>query len=30
MQTLTELGSERSNTIVFPLPIDLISTVAKR
>jgi regulator of protease activity HflC (stomatin/prohibitin superfamily) len=29
MQTLTELGSERSNTIVFPLPIDLISTVSK-
>jgi regulator of protease activity HflC (stomatin/prohibitin superfamily) len=25
MQTLTELSSERSNTIIFPLPIDLIS-----
>jgi regulator of protease activity HflC (stomatin/prohibitin superfamily) len=24
MQTLTELGNERTNTIVFPLPIDLI------
>jgi len=24
MQTLTELGNDRSNTIVFPLPIDLL------
>jgi len=24
MQTLTELGNDRSNTIVFPLPLDLI------
>ncbi len=29
MQTLTELGSERSNTIVFPLPIDLIPSSLK-
>jgi regulator of protease activity HflC (stomatin/prohibitin superfamily) len=29
MQTLTELSSERSNTIVFPLPIDLITAVTK-
>jgi len=29
MQTLTELSSERSNTIVFPLPIDLIASIAK-
>ena len=29
MQTLTELGSERSNTIVFPLPIDLIPSALK-
>jgi regulator of protease activity HflC (stomatin/prohibitin superfamily) len=25
MQTLTELGNERSNTIVFPMPIDLVT-----
>ncbi|MGH8249983.1 MAG: slipin family protein [Steroidobacteraceae bacterium] len=25
MQTLTELGNERSNTIVFPMPMDLLS-----
>jgi regulator of protease activity HflC (stomatin/prohibitin superfamily) len=29
LQTLTELSSERSNTIVFPLPIDLISSILK-
>ncbi len=29
MQTLTELGNERSNTIVFPLPIDLIAPLTK-
>jgi regulator of protease activity HflC (stomatin/prohibitin superfamily) len=29
LQTLTELSSERSNTIVFPLPVDLISSVLK-
>jgi regulator of protease activity HflC (stomatin/prohibitin superfamily) len=25
MQTLTELGNERTNTIVFPMPMDLLS-----
>ena len=29
LQTLTELSSERSNTIVFPLPVDLISSMLK-
>jgi regulator of protease activity HflC (stomatin/prohibitin superfamily) len=29
MQTLTELGSERSNTIVFPLPLDLLRPLLK-
>jgi hypothetical protein len=24
MQTLTEIGNDRSNVIVFPLPLDLI------
>ncbi len=27
MQTLTELGRDRSSVIVFPLPIDLISSL---
>jgi regulator of protease activity HflC (stomatin/prohibitin superfamily) len=30
MQTLTELGSERSNTIVFPMPMDLLSPLVKK
>ncbi len=30
MQTLTEIASERNSTIVFPLPIDLISHFMKR
>jgi len=30
MQTLTELGSERSNTIVFPLPMDLITPLVRK
>uniref|UniRef100_A0A673NJD3 Erythrocyte band 7 integral membrane protein-like n=1 Tax=Sinocyclocheilus rhinocerous TaxID=307959 RepID=A0A673NJD3_9TELE len=30
MQTLTEIASERNSTIVFPLPIDLISNFMKR
>ncbi len=30
MQTLTEIASERNSTIVFPLPIDLISHFTKR
>ncbi len=29
MQTLTELGNDRSNTIVFPLPLDLIRPLMK-
>ncbi len=30
LQTLTELGNERSSTIVFPLPMDLITPLLKR
>ncbi len=30
MQTLTELGSERSNTIVFPMPMDLLTPLVKK
>jgi regulator of protease activity HflC (stomatin/prohibitin superfamily) len=30
MQTLTELGNERSNTIVFPMPMDLLSPLIKK
>ncbi len=30
MQTLTELGNERSNTIVFPMPIDLFTPFLKK
>jgi regulator of protease activity HflC (stomatin/prohibitin superfamily) len=30
MQTLTELGNERSNTIVFPMPIDLLTPLVKK
>uniref|UniRef100_A0A8C2A8P1 Zgc:112408 n=1 Tax=Cyprinus carpio TaxID=7962 RepID=A0A8C2A8P1_CYPCA len=30
MQTLTEIASERNSTIVFPLPIDLLSNFKKR
>lgn len=30
MQTLTELGNERSNTIVFPMPMDLLSPLVKK
>jgi regulator of protease activity HflC (stomatin/prohibitin superfamily) len=29
LQTLTEIGTEKNTTIVFPLPIDLISTFQK-
>jgi len=29
LQTLTEIGVEQNTTIVFPLPVDLISTVIK-
>jgi regulator of protease activity HflC (stomatin/prohibitin superfamily) len=30
MQTLTEIAGERSNTIVFPLPLDLIESLLAR
>jgi regulator of protease activity HflC (stomatin/prohibitin superfamily) len=30
MQTLTELGNERSNTIVFPMPMDLLTPLVKQ
>ncbi|MBM5811763.1 MAG: slipin family protein [Gammaproteobacteria bacterium] len=30
LQTLTELGNERSSTIVFPLPMDLITPLLQR
>jgi len=30
MQTLTEIAGERSNTIVFPLPMDLIETLLNK
>ena len=30
LQTLTEIASERSNTIVFPLPMDLVETLMSR
>lgn len=30
MQTLTEIATERNSTIVFPLPIDLISNFMRR
>ena len=29
LQTLTEIGVEKNTTIVFPLPIDIISGLAK-
>nr|WP_086940230.1 slipin family protein [Thaumasiovibrio occultus] len=30
MQTLTEIANERSQTIVFPIPVDLIDALTKR
>ncbi|MEA1889787.1 MAG: slipin family protein [Pseudomonadota bacterium] len=30
MQTLTEIAGERSNTIVFPLPMDLVESLIKK
>lgn len=30
LQTLTEIASERSNTIVFPLPMDLVESLLSR
>jgi hypothetical protein len=29
LQTLTEIGTEKNTTIVFPLPIDLVSAFQK-
>ena len=29
LQTLTEIGTEKNTTIVFPLPVDIISTWVK-
>ena len=30
MQTLTELGTDKSTTIVFPMPMDLIAPLVKK
>ncbi len=30
LQTLTEIGAEQKATLVFPLPIDLIASLANR
>jgi hypothetical protein len=30
LQTLTEIGTEHSSTIIFPLPIDLITSLTNR
>jgi len=30
MQTLTEIAGEGNSTIVFPLPVDLISSFLKK
>ncbi len=30
LQTLTEIASERNSTLIFPLPIDLISMFLKK
>ena len=29
LQTLTEIATEKSNTLIFPLPLDMISTFMK-
>jgi regulator of protease activity HflC (stomatin/prohibitin superfamily) len=29
LQTLTEIGVEKNTTIVFPLPVDMISAITK-
>jgi len=29
LQTLTEIGVEKNTTVVFPIPIDIISNLAK-
>ena len=30
LQTLTEIASERNSTVIFPLPIDLLTTVVNK
>jgi hypothetical protein len=30
LQTLTDIAGERSNTIVFPLPMDLVENLLKK
>jgi regulator of protease activity HflC (stomatin/prohibitin superfamily) len=30
LQTLTEIANDRSNTIVFPLPMDLVDALFKK
>ncbi|MDP2949957.1 MAG: slipin family protein, partial [Chloroflexota bacterium] len=30
LQTLTEITSERTNTLIFPIPIDLLQALAGR
>jgi regulator of protease activity HflC (stomatin/prohibitin superfamily) len=30
MQTLTDIAGDKSNTIVFPLPMDMIETLMER
>jgi len=29
LQTLTEIGAEKNTTVVFPLPVDILSAWAK-
>jgi regulator of protease activity HflC (stomatin/prohibitin superfamily) len=29
LQTLTEIGTEKNTTVVFPLPIDILSALSK-
>jgi regulator of protease activity HflC (stomatin/prohibitin superfamily) len=29
LQTLTEIGAEKNTTIVFPLPVDILSAITK-
>jgi hypothetical protein len=30
LQTLTEIGVEKNTTVVFPIPVDLISSLIRR
>ncbi|MGH9666729.1 MAG: slipin family protein, partial [Bryobacteraceae bacterium] len=30
LQTLLEIGSEKNTTVVFPIPIDIFSSILKR